>query len=153
MFIRELHDCPKFIAGDNCILREILHPDKADLALRYSLAHAVVKPGDTTWEHRLRTSEVYYILEGEGVMHINGESSPVRPGSAVYIPPRARQCITNPGPADLKFIHKGPNQENTAPGIAEQVLRGQRVGDVIVVEPLPLIHDPYGKPFGRPGNG
>lgn len=104
MFIRELHDCPEFIAGDNCILRELLHPDKADLDLRYSLAHAVVKPGDTTREHRLRTSEVYYILEGAGVMHINGESSPVRPGSAVYIPPRARQCITNPGPADLKFI-------------------------------------------------
>lgn len=104
MFIRELHDCPEFIAGDNCVLREILHPDKADLALRYSLAHAVVKPGDTTWEHRLRTSEVYYIMEGEGVMHINGESSPVRPGSTVYIPPMARQCITNSGKSDLRFI-------------------------------------------------
>lgn len=105
MFIRELHDCPEFIAGDDCVLREILHPDKADLALRYSLAHAIVKPGDTTREHRLRTSEVYYIMEGEGVMHINGESSPVRPGSTVYIPPMARQCITNSsGKSDLRFI-------------------------------------------------
>ena len=104
MFIRELNDCEEFIAGDNCILRELLHPDKADLAFRYSLAHAVVKPGDTTWEHRLRTSEVYFILEGEGIMHINGESSPVRTGSTVYIPPQARQCITNAGTTDLKFI-------------------------------------------------
>src|ERR1700746_844301 len=104
MFIRELSDCEEFIAGDNCILRELLHPDKADLALRYSLAHAVVKPGDTTWEHRLRTSEVYYILEGEGVMHINGESSPAGSASPVYIPPLARQCITNAGRTDLKFI-------------------------------------------------
>jgi mannose-6-phosphate isomerase-like protein (cupin superfamily) len=104
MFIRELNDCDEFVAGDNCILREILHPDKADLALRYSLAHAVVKPGDRTWEHRLRTSEVYYILEGAGVMHINGESAPVRSGSTVYIPPLARQCITNSGTTDLKFI-------------------------------------------------
>jgi len=55
-----IKDCEEFIAGDNCALREILHPDKADLTLRYSLAHAVVKPGDTTWLHRLRTSEVYY---------------------------------------------------------------------------------------------
>ena len=85
MFIRELHDCEEFIAGDNCKLREILHPHKADLALRYSLAHAVVAPGDTTWQHRLKTSEVYHIIEGEGVMHINGESAPVRPGSTVYI--------------------------------------------------------------------
>jgi mannose-6-phosphate isomerase-like protein (cupin superfamily) len=104
MFIRELHDCKEFVAGDNCTLRELLHPAKTDLALRYSLAHAVVKPGDTTWEHRLRTSEVYYILEGTGVMHIDEESAPVRPGSTVYIPPMAVQSITNSGSKDLLFI-------------------------------------------------
>jgi mannose-6-phosphate isomerase-like protein (cupin superfamily) len=104
MFVRELGDCPEFTAGDNCLIREILHPDKQDITLRYSLAHAVVKPGDTTWKHRLRTSEVYYIIEGEGIMHINNESSPVRPGSTVYIPPLATQCITNSGSIDLKFI-------------------------------------------------
>jgi mannose-6-phosphate isomerase-like protein (cupin superfamily) len=104
MFIRELHDCEEFTAGDNCMLREILHPDKEVLALRYSLAHAVVRPGDTTWQHRLKTSEVYYIIEGEGVMHINEESKPVRPGSTVYIPTMAKQSITNSGNTDLKFI-------------------------------------------------
>jgi mannose-6-phosphate isomerase-like protein (cupin superfamily) len=104
MFIRELKDCGEFIAGDNCALREILHPDKADLNLRYSLAHAVVKPGDTTWLHRLRTSEVYYIIKGEGIMHIDDESAPIRPGSTVYIPPNAKQCITNSGTTDLTFI-------------------------------------------------
>jgi len=104
MFIRDLKDCDEFLAGDNCTLREILHPDKADLNLRYSLAHAVVKPGDTTWQHRLRTSEVYYILAGEGMMHIDNEDAPVRPGSTVYIPPMARQSITNSGTTDLIFI-------------------------------------------------
>jgi mannose-6-phosphate isomerase-like protein (cupin superfamily) len=104
MFIRELNECPEFTAGDNCTLREILHPDKADLKLRYSLAHAVVKPGDTTREHRLRTSEVYYIMEGEGIMHIDGKSAPVHPGSTIYIPPLAKQSITNPGGKALKFI-------------------------------------------------
>jgi mannose-6-phosphate isomerase-like protein (cupin superfamily) len=104
MFIRELHECEEFVAGDNCLLREILHPEKQDLALRYSLAHAIVKPGDTTWAHRLMASEVYYIIEGEGIMHINGENAPVRPGSTVYIPPRAIQSITNSGRNDLKFI-------------------------------------------------
>lgn len=104
MFMRELKDCEEFTAGDNCILREILHPDKADLDLRYSLAHAVVRPGQTTWKHRLKTSEVYYIMEGEGIMRIDDETAPVRSGSTVYIPPRAMQCITNSGKTDLKFI-------------------------------------------------
>ncbi len=104
MLIRELKDCEEFIAGDNCALREVLHPDKEDLALRYSLAHAVVKPGDTTWAHRLRTSEVYYIIKGEGVMHIENETASVCSGSTVYIPPMAKQCITNSGKRDLTFI-------------------------------------------------
>ena len=104
MLIRELKDCEEFVAGDNCMLREILHPDKENLAIRYSLAHAIVKPGDTTWRHRLTASEVYYIIEGTGMMHINNESRPVRPGSTVYIPPMATQCITNSGAADLAFI-------------------------------------------------
>jgi mannose-6-phosphate isomerase-like protein (cupin superfamily) len=104
MFIRELQDCEEFIAGDNCALREILHPDKENVALRYSLAHATVKPGDTTWRHRLKTSEIYYILAGEGDMHIENETAPVCPGSTVYIPPMAAQCITNSGNTDLKFI-------------------------------------------------
>ena len=104
MFIRELKDCAEFIAGDNCMLREILHPDKEKIALRYSLAHAVVRPGDTTKLHRLRTSEVYYIIEGEGTMHINDDAAPVRPGSTVYIPPLAKQSITNSGRTDLRFI-------------------------------------------------
>jgi len=104
MFIRELRNCAAFIAGDNCTLREILHPDKADLKLRYSLAHAVVKPGDTTWLHWLRTSEVYYILEGKGIMKINDETAPVLPGTTIYCPPNARQCIHNTGTTDLIFL-------------------------------------------------
>jgi mannose-6-phosphate isomerase-like protein (cupin superfamily) len=104
MFIKKLKDCPEFIAGDGCMLRELLHPDKADLRFRYSLAHATVKPGQTTWLHRLATSEVYYILAGEGIMRINDEASSVGPGDAVYIPPHAAQQITNAGTADLVFL-------------------------------------------------
>jgi mannose-6-phosphate isomerase-like protein (cupin superfamily) len=104
MLVRELADCKEFIAGDNCRLREILHPDKIDIQLRYSLAHAAVKPGDTTWKHLLRTSEVYYIIDGEGIMYINDQAAPVRPGSTVYIPPNAVQCIRNSGSRDLVFL-------------------------------------------------
>jgi mannose-6-phosphate isomerase-like protein (cupin superfamily) len=104
MLVRKLKDCAEFVAGDNTMLREMLHPDKEELALRYSLAYAVVKPGMTSWLHALTTSEVYYIIEGEGVMHINGESAPVGPDDTIYIPPHARQCITNTGTVDLKFL-------------------------------------------------
>lgn len=104
MYISDLSMSPEFLAGDQTILRELLHPDKAPLQLRYSLAHATVKPGDTSYSHYLRSFEVYFILEGKGIMHIGEETQEVIPGQAVYIPPMKWQCIHNPGPGDLKFI-------------------------------------------------
>jgi mannose-6-phosphate isomerase-like protein (cupin superfamily) len=104
MFIKDLKDCQEFIAGDNTILRELLHPDKADLNLRYSLAHAVLKPGKISQPHKLKTSEVYYIMEGEGIMYINKEIAKVSAGQAVYIPPNLSQHIHNSGSTDLKFL-------------------------------------------------
>lgn len=104
MFVKKLQDCEKFIAGDDSLLRELLHPDKTDLAIRYSLAHAVVKPGQTSKPHKLKTSEVYYILEGEGIMHIKMESEKVTPGNVIYIPPNSMQYIRNTGSSELKFL-------------------------------------------------
>ena len=105
MLIKALQNCNEFIAGDNTILRELLHPDKMDLKLRYSLAHAVVKPAETSLWHKLKTSsEVYYILEGEGIMYIDNESKQVYAGQTIYIPPNAKQRIKNTGKSDLKFL-------------------------------------------------
>jgi len=104
MFIKDLKDCEEFIAGDNTVLRQLLHPDKATLDIRYSLAYAVLHPGKASQPHRLKTSEVYYILEGEGIMHINDESEKVHVGQVIYIPPHAKQWIENIGTSDLTFL-------------------------------------------------
>ena len=104
MFIRSLDDCAEFVAGDLTRLREILHPDKFDLQLRYSLAHAVVGPGEKSLPHRLRTSEVYYILCGGGIMHIGDEQANVQAGDTVYIPPHALQWIENSADQPLAFL-------------------------------------------------
>jgi mannose-6-phosphate isomerase-like protein (cupin superfamily) len=104
MFTKHLQDCEEFIAGDGSALRELLHPDKADLQIRYSLAHATVAAGQTTKPHKLKVSEVYYIMDGQGLMHIDAESFEVGPECAIYIPPNARQYIKNTGSSDLKFL-------------------------------------------------
>lgn len=104
MLIRKLMECEEFTAGDQTLLRELLHPDKQPLDLRYSLAHATVPPGQTSTLHSLTTSEVYYILSGSGDMSIDDETQRVEPGDAIYIPPNARQCIHNPGTDPIVFI-------------------------------------------------
>ena len=104
MFIKYLKDCRQFTAGDDSILRELLHPQKTGLQIRYSLAHAEVRPGQKTKPHKLRAAEVYYIIAGQGLMHIDEESSQVGPDCAVYIPPDSIQYIENTGNSDLKYL-------------------------------------------------
>lgn len=104
MLIQKLGDCEEFIAGDSTRLRELLHPDKQPIELRYSLAHAIVLVGETSTPHSLKTSEVYYILSGKGEMHIDEEVQIVEPGDAVYIPPNAKQYIRNCINEPLIFI-------------------------------------------------
>lgn len=104
MFLRRLKDCREFTAGDGSILRELLHPEKADLQIRYSLAYAKVAAGQETKAHKLKSSEVYYITSGSGLMHIDEKTFRVEPQSTVYIPPGARQYIENTGRSDLEFL-------------------------------------------------
>lgn len=104
MLVQKLKACAEFIAGDGTQLRELLHPDKQPIELRYSLAHAIVPAGQTSIPHSLKTSEVYYILSGTGEMHIDNETQVLEPGDAVYIPPNAKQFIRNSGTEPLVFI-------------------------------------------------
>ena len=104
MLIRSLKDCPEFVAGDQTKLREMLHPDKGDLELQYSLAHATLAPGMISTLHQLKSSKVYYILSGRGRMEIDGESREVKSGDTVYIQPNASQRIEAFGEEKLVFL-------------------------------------------------
>lgn len=60
-----------------------------------SLAEATVEAGAVTARHHHRRSEeLYFILEGEGVMEIDGEERSVRTGDGILIPAGARHRIT-----------------------------------------------------------
>lgn len=104
MLVRKLSDCEMFVAGKNTQLRELLHPDKHPIELRYSLAHATVPIGETSVYHELGTSEVYYLLSGTGEMHIGDEVQLVGPGDTIYIPPNTRQFIHNTGQEPISLI-------------------------------------------------
>ncbi len=105
MNIRELKDVAEITAGDGVLLRELWNPNtQSEFTARYSLAVARLSPGKSSKPHRLTTHEVYLILSGVGVMHIEDESAEVNPGSAVEIPAGSRQWLENTGSASLTFI-------------------------------------------------
>ena len=55
--------------------------------------------------HRHEAAEVYQVLEGEGVVTLDGTEHPVVPGSAVFIPGSAWHGIRATGPGTLRFSY------------------------------------------------
>jgi mannose-6-phosphate isomerase-like protein (cupin superfamily) len=106
MLIRSVRDLPAFTAADSCTLRELLNPaeDSTLEGVGYSLAHATVPAKGATVRHKLNSSEVYYMLSGNGLIHIDNETHEVGPGDAVYIPPDAIQFVENPADTPLEFL-------------------------------------------------
>jgi len=104
MFVKNLNACDEFTANDGCLIRELLPPKNDPVALACSLAVARVPAGEHTRRHKLVQTEVYFILTGQGCMHINDETREVGAEDVIHIPPQAVQWIENTGDSELKFL-------------------------------------------------
>lgn len=90
---------------DKTVLCELLHPKNDDAKMGCSIAHAMLDPGKASLPHKLiKSVEIYYILEGDGLMHIDDQCEEVSPGEAIYIPSGSVQWIENTGDIPLKFL-------------------------------------------------
>jgi len=93
----------EFYTQEGCHINEIYNRDGDESC---SIARARVEPGVTTKLHFLKgTVERYVILEGEGMVEVDGRT-PIRvsPLDVVYIPAEASQQIKNTGSTDLVFL-------------------------------------------------
>ena len=104
MLKKTLAECQEFVAGDQTILRELLHPGKEDIRLGYSVAHGKLAPGRRSKWHVLTSSEVYYFVAGSGRVTIDAETCSVEAGSTIYVPPGCRQSLVNTGATELEFL-------------------------------------------------
>lgn len=66
---------------------------------------AEIDPGEQLALHRHEQAEIYYLLQGKGVMTIGGIERPVGPGMTVFIPGNAEHGIRNVGTETLKFFY------------------------------------------------
>lgn len=54
--------------------------------------------------HHHTYEEVIYILDGEGICHVDGGDFPLRPASCVYLPPGSRHCLENPNKPVIRLL-------------------------------------------------
>jgi mannose-6-phosphate isomerase-like protein (cupin superfamily) len=102
MIIRQLATQAPFTTKDGSTIRSILDRANAPVA-NQSLAEASVPAGHATERHYHKQSEeFYFVLEGAGLMEIDGETRNVSPGDAILIPPGAWHTIR--AATDLRFL-------------------------------------------------
>ena len=94
MTLQNIDQQAPFTTKDGSTIRSILDRTNAPVQ-QQSLAEARVPAGGATQRHYHRLAEeIYFILEGAGVIEIDGETREVTRGDAILIPPGAWHTIT-----------------------------------------------------------
>lgn len=102
MEIRNRAQQAPFTTKDGSTIRSLLDLSNAPV-VQQSLAEASLPVGGATDRHYHRASEeLYYLLEGSGIMEIDGVEKEVVPGDAILIPAGAWHQIRATSP--LRFL-------------------------------------------------
>lgn len=104
MIIKKLQNLDKIEGSEGTIISQIFHPHNTLSGIGYSISHCTIKPKKRSKQHKMKATEVYYILDGIGLMHVDDESRAVSKDDAIYIPSLSVQYIENTGASDLKFL-------------------------------------------------
>ena len=85
MEVRALQNQPPFTTKDGSTIRSLLDLSNAPVS-KQSLAEATIPAGGSTQRHWHRDSEeFYFLLEGRGLMEIDGTEREVGPGDAIHL--------------------------------------------------------------------
>jgi len=77
---------------------------KPEGAPNFAMRVIEVEPGAATPHHEHQWEHEVFVLEGEGIVKGPGGEYPLRPGTAVYVPPMERHQFANTGTSVLRFI-------------------------------------------------
>ncbi len=66
-----------------------------------------MEPGGIQKPHHHKTEQCYVILEGQGVMVVDGEQADVRSGDTIFIPSNSVHSLVNDGTTILKYLSAG----------------------------------------------
>ena len=104
MDIKNLDEMPPFITKDGSEIRELL-AHRNSCIRKQSLAEARLPVGGATQEHfHPLAEEIYYITHGAGKIRIEDETSDLKAGDAVAIPPGRKHKLWNTGKETLRLL-------------------------------------------------
>jgi mannose-6-phosphate isomerase-like protein (cupin superfamily) len=54
--------------------------------------------------HSHTYDEVIYVVDGEGVLHLDGRETPIAPGTCIHLPPLEEHCLENTGDRTMRVL-------------------------------------------------
>ena len=95
----------KSIQGDEGTkIKQYFHPHNTLNGINYSIAQFTLEPGKKSRLHKMSSSEIYYILDGNAELRINEETYKLEKDDSVYVQPNSKQIIENTGSVNLRFL-------------------------------------------------
>jgi mannose-6-phosphate isomerase-like protein (cupin superfamily) len=104
MSLRKNSEIDSIQGNEGTKIKQYFHPHNTLNGINYSLAQFILESGKRSKLHKITSSEIYYILEGSGTLHVNEEKHNLEKDDSVYVLPNVRQFIENSGTVDLKFL-------------------------------------------------
>lgn len=109
-FIKSTNNLMNIRVFESTLIKNIISPAFFKEAgkyplINYELSHVIVPYGKENFLHTLKnTSETIYILSGNGTAEINGVTSNLKSGDALFIPEESCQKLKNTGMSDLTYL-------------------------------------------------
>ncbi len=95
-------DQPVIPAGEDRQFKFVINPDAGCQEVTQFVGW--IPPGRAPTHYHLY-DEVMYILDGEGVLHLDGQpDTPIRTGSCIHLPPPVEHCVENTGDRPLRIL-------------------------------------------------
>ena len=95
----------EFIDGnEGTKIKQYFHPHNTLNGINYSIAQFSLEIGGKTKLHKIKSSEIYYILEGKAELKIDEELFELKKDDSAHVPPNSKQFIKNIGTENLRFL-------------------------------------------------
>lgn len=104
MALRKSSEIDTIQGSEGTKIKQYFHPHNTLNRINYSLAHFTLEPGKKSKLHKIKSSEIYYILEGHGEITIDNERYQLKKDDSIYVPANSSQYIKNLDDVNLKFL-------------------------------------------------
>jgi mannose-6-phosphate isomerase-like protein (cupin superfamily) len=94
-------DQPVFPATPNREFRYLINQDAGCAEVTQFVG--LIPPGRAP-QHSHTYDEIVYVIEGEGVLHMNDRETPLRPGTCIHLPPLHLHSLENTGATPMRIL-------------------------------------------------